>query len=696
MRHAKVSSPVTQNRDICRTTIRLIYLCSFAVAVFIGSSVSSALAVGICSNEAFRVGVSANLPDCRAYELVTPHDTNSATPLSPIFQGDEFNTPSASPDGSSYLFRIEGTLLPSTGGTGFQNVYRATRGADDWASSLAGPTGEQATTPIPGGATSEHGYQIFRVIHSNIKPGGSLDLGFGFPSGYLRYPDGSFHLLGEGTLPSEPDTDHFPDGFADDPSAVADWIAPSGSHVIFHTGGFSGAEPIQLLPDASPTGTKALYDRTPSGLHTISLLPPGNVTPSAGQNAFFRGASADGNVVLFDIANAGFETVTGGAKLYARVGNAATYEVADSASGDVTPGGVSANGQHVFYSQNGDIYSFDTTTQATIAVTNVGDAELANISADGSHVYFVSGQEINDQGVAGQPNLYVWNEEVEETAFIVTVDPADLIQSSYGLTMWARVGFAGSPALGRHSLSETSRTTLDGKVFAFESTAQLTSYDNSGHNEVYRYDTTSQSLICISCNPSGAPATADGELASHAQVDQNSVIPGITMDGRKIFFESGDALVLGDSNGVQDIYEWEAQGEGGCSTTQGCLHLISSGHNTFPSVLTGMTPDGHDVFFRTFESLVPDGQVPGIGAIYDARVDGGLASQHQLPPSGCVGDACQGQPSGIPSLTSAASSTFTGKGNIKVRRHRKCKRHKRRHQKCKRHRAAHANRRDSK
>ena len=80
-----------------------------------------------------------------------------------------------------------------------------------------------------------------------------------------------------------------------------------------------------------------------------------------------------------------------------------------------------------------------------------------------------------------------------------------------------------------------------------------------------------------------------------------------------------------------------------------------------------MTPDGHDVFFRTREVLVPADQTAAAGAIYDARVDGGFPTGAAAPS--CVEDACQGPPTTPPSLPAAGSAAAQDEGNARLRPH---------------------------
>jgi hypothetical protein len=646
----------------------IVAMTAMLLILALGASAASAA----CPNEASRTGPSANLPDCRAYELVTPRETNGQPPafVGPgllTADGDRFASPPAMADGTSYLFAIKGAGLAGSGGNGYANTFQARRGTSGWFSTRVGPTGQEAKVPSPGGFNANHEYTTFRVESFPGYAegfGGSLALPHpeGPAAGYIRYPDGSIHLVGEGTIPSSPDTDGWSNGFADDMQAEAVWITSSGDHIIFRNNRSHLKIPLTL--DAPPEGVSAVYDRTPSGLQLVSLLP-GDVTPAA--DSTFQGVAEDGSTVLF--ANE--------STLYARIDDSATEVVT---TGPFETGGASADGSKVFYRKEGNLYSFDTNSLSTTQITASGDAAFVNISDDGSHVYFVSPSQLDGtQGVVGEPNLYVWRGGA--TKFIATVESADLGHSIYsgsaefGLAQWiSHVG-------GEFLLADTSRATPGGDVFAFESVAQLTPYDNEGHREIYRYSDTDNTLVCISCNPTGSPASGDAGFSEY--VGQGlSGLGGLNMDlanlsddGKTVFFVSDDSLVPADSNGVFDVYEWKA----------GELFLLSTGTDSQPSILMGATPDGHDVFLSTGEQLVPASQEAGVPAIYDARLDGGFpAPIPALEP--CVDGACQGEPAPAPPLPSAATAAFDGPGNQRATHHRhrkraKCRKHRKKCQK---------------
>src|SRR5206468_2809608 len=123
--------------------------------------------------------------------------------------------------------------------------------------------------------------------------------------------------------------------------------------------------------------------------------------------------------------------------------------------------------------------------------------------------------------------MYVWSGG--SPTFIATVLPSDLVKTSSdpedaaGLTAWTTGVVDASPtAESSAAISgpghESSRTTPDGTVIAFESKAQLTPYDNAGHTEIYRYEDGAEAPICVSCGPGAGPATADARFQRLASV----------------------------------------------------------------------------------------------------------------------------------------------------------------------------------
>src|SRR5690606_7657301 len=99
----------------------------------------------------------------------------------------------------------------------------------------------------------------------------------------------------------------------------------------------------------------------------------------------------------------------------------------------------------------------------------------------------------------------------------------------------------------------------------------------------------------------------------------------LSHDGERLFFNSLDALVPQDTNGVQDVYQWERQGSGTCQRPGGCISLISTGTSAARSEFVDADEKGNNVFFETNSSIHPGD--PGLVDIYVARVNGGQAQQ---------------------------------------------------------------------
>ncbi len=628
-----------------------------------------------CSNGGLRSGISASLPDCRAYELVTPPDTGGHIPTMALPGGLNFGnngcdswpvSPEAGRD--SVLFGFDSGSLPGSGGGGDNDVYEALRTPGTWQSGFIGLSGVQAERASPGCVSPDHRYAFWHVPIDRgtlANPTGSQYLrvpaGGPEPSSNCApaaEPEGLFEWVGCGSL-----------GF--EPFARGKWISSGGGHVIFVTDAAAGPAQ-QLEPCAPPSGTGAIYDRSPGGTtHCVSLLP-GDLLPVGG--VAFLGASADGSAVAF--ANGG--------TLYVRLEDSKTVEVA---SGGSTFGGLSADGRRVFYLAGGDLFACDLGAggcagegaHEPLKIGSGGESTLVNVSANGSHAYLTSkavltGEEESEWGAkakAGEENLYAW--DGESVRFIGVVSALDVSGEFVpdatavvgGLGQWTSDAVASDQNPTRGPGNDPSRTSPNGRFLVFEAHAELTGYDAEGHSEIYRYDDGAppgKRLLCVSCNPTGSAAQSDAQLQS----DPSGVVPfvpfppvsaithiaNVTADGSEVFFQSADGLVPTDRDGGVDVYEWEAQGRGGCVREAGCLSLISSGHDSGTDYLYAAKPDGSDVFFVSSDLLAPQ-DADGTPSVYDARVGGGFTFEGSRVP--CQEEGCRPQSSVTPALLDGSS-----------------------------------------
>ncbi len=672
-----------------------------------------------CPNQAFRTEASAKLPDCRAYEMVSPVDKNGGDVAS-----GEIAVSFAAPDKSS----ADGERLAFSSIRAFADPkaapltkqFLSLRGANGWSASSISPP--RTSFPIaPPGFKGQ-----FKAFDDDLCGGwfvqdSDLALVPGAPAGVANLyrrdycdPEANYELLttvgppGFGFEPGEVDPLYYipiPQGFSADQT-----------HTVFRVAG-------GLAEGACPTaGINQVYLSSKEGpLRLISALPNGKGTcTNATAGTFgdtidgFResnvagAVSEDGSRVFWtDSLESGTqgEIGVGPGNLYLRQN--ATEEQSPVESGSCTDPALACT---VAISKSGQAGFWGANPQGTTAIYTVGeigtagaDAELfeydveeaksksiakglkgvtagvVGISEDASRVYFVStealsGEQANSEGdkaLAGEHNLYLY-------------------EAGSGVVFVGGIAYPDSPADVKPS-SRRSRVSPDGMHLAFVSHAPLSAYDNkdaaSGEPaaEVYLYGADGAGgpgeLRCVSCNPSGARPQGRNLGSSTFPRWTAATIPGwneqlrptrlLSADGGRLFFESYDDLLPRDSNGRTDVYGWErSSGEEACAkagadlyvqSAGGCLSLISSGQSLGDSELIDVGQSGRDVFFTTAASLLP--QDPGLIDVYDARIGGGYPPPPK-PPAVCEGDACQG-PVSAPNDPTPASAAFEGAGNLK-------------------------------
>jgi hypothetical protein len=382
------------------------------------------------------------------------------------------------------------------------------------------------------------------------------------------------------------------------------------------------------------------------------------------------------------------------------------------------PKGLAVDAQHIYWAANqdvvanpgNDLYRYTAKASAqgkhlsdlTVDTGDKNGAEVRGvlgISADGSYVYFVANgvpngvvNSPNGEGESATPggdckeilvetgvgfcNLYLWHEG--ESSFIARLEESDNAN-------WS--GTVAGVQIALTNYQKPARVSADGRTLLFSSHQKLTAYDNEGKAELYRYAAGEAAPTCITCDPSGAPPISVRARNVETPILPNETIPAATLsrnlsaDGKRVFFETTDALVEADVNGVggcpivgsqfqlypacQDVYEWEAKGSGSCKSEAqngGCLYLISTGQSNAPSLFADASDDGEDVLFFTRSALVrQDGDQ--LMDVYDARIGGGLAAQEAVKVECDSEGGCKDPPPPQPAFDSPATATNVGPGS---------------------------------
>ncbi len=662
-------------------------LCCAGLLVALALAPGAAVASEGCPNEQLRAeNNSLGLPDCRAYEMVTPVDKDSAV-VYPV------PAPTIAADGASLAGRSRDVFGGSNGEVpaGQEVFYRFTRAGSGWVTSPLNPFR---------GALGSIGVEDSVWGPAETYPAPSAI------QTRLRAADGSLSEIGP------------------------------GSNVLG-----AAAEAVNgVLLTVNEDGLRWPFDPTLSGESLYEYKGTGNTVPSlvgvsggAGSTVVVsqcgtelgysdrefgsrNAVSEDGSVVFFTAVGMDHSDCGGIQppvnELFARVGGERTVAISEptvtdcplcdtNASADAVFQGASADGSRAFFtttqpllgtdtSENLYEYDFDPPAgQPKVVRVSGGDGSVSeptaevrsvtDVSEDGSHVYFIAKgvltSKANNVGGHAQPggeNLYVWERDAEYPA---------------GRTVF--IAACGDIGLVNAGENEERQVTPDGRFLVFASGCHLTPGDTSTARQVFQYDAQSGSMVRVSSglegfndngnvmgeDPSG---DLDAKIAPQPRAEealgQRGGVLARTMsdDGSFVFFQSpvgltphalNEAQVAEGNHGsfpvyAQNVYEYHG----------GRVSLVGSEATPLPSIggpsgqtLIGTSASGGDVFFTTEAQLVSQDTDTQVN-FYDARIDGGFPAP--VAPPGCGGDACQGSLSAPPAFGAPSSAVFAGGGNL--------------------------------
>lgn len=394
------------------------------------------------------------------------------------------------------------------------------------------------------------------------------------------------------------------------------------------------------------------YESDEGALRLVNVLPDGSTEPNAFIGAppaefaepenSWHAISEDGSRVFWTDFNTG--------ALYLRENGTSTSLIDEHATFLTA----AADGSRVIYVKDGDLYEENVVTGVKTDLEPGAELlGIAGASEDATYVYFVATGALASGATAGEPNLYLRHGTT--TTFIATLGP-EFEDGLRDYVSGAVNDWRPSPG------HRTAEASPDGRGLVFQSTRNLTGYDNSNARgehamEVYAYDADGGGLSCVSCNPSGERPNRVSYLPVSGY---GTYQPRLISDGGgRVFFQSDDSLVPQDTNHGADVYEWERDGVGSCASSSGCIYLLSGGVGSGGSYLIDASSDGSDVFFITNARLVNEDENE-LYDVYDARVG---APSPTSPPI-CTGAGCQGVPATPPVFATPASATYAGVGNF--------------------------------
>jgi hypothetical protein len=638
------------------------------------------------------------LPDGRVFEMVTPPNNENAEVYTPRAIAGLFQTGNGVSTALPFQASVDGEAVtyvgdPTVGGSGESGAgkgaeYLARRlPSGGWRQESLEPEGEPPAAYQAFSSDLSVGILESRAVPalSSQAPGGGYDVLYqrsnsdgSYQPLFTKTPPNRSPAVGEFSAYNVPHTS--PEGkepaYAGSTEDSSQLLFEVNDALTENAAGGAGEDPVTHLQFSAENN---LYDSVAGRVVLVNVLPDGGTEANAtfgapplsyhyGQNPpdFSHLISEDGSRIFWTDLNTG--------DLYVRENADQSQSPLNAqdecqVSGDactvlVSAGGrfwaASSDGSKVFFTKEGPLYEYDLASGQTSDLSEGAPVEgVVGTSTNGSYVYFV------EEG----GGLYVWHEGAKPRLIAMLVSSDGTEVEPFRHTGNGAVG-DWQPGLGHR----TAEVAPNGLSVVFMSEESLTGYDNEStyegypehFDEVYVYEVEgARHLFCVSCSPSGERIqdNFDSERAiagGFLPVSWSSTyIPQwLTDEGGRVFFDSGQPLVSGDTNEVQDVYEWERDGTGSCREESGCDYLLSGGTSNSASWLLGASASGDDVFVISRAQLTPEDQNEDYD-VFDARVGG----VRPVSPPVCSGTGCQGVPGAPPVFATPSSETFNGVGN---------------------------------
>jgi len=581
----------------------------------------------------------------------------------------------ASIDGDRVLLRSQAGFAGAELQDGFSNDYLAVRGGSGWrVSSLS------LGFVNPLGRTDGAAFDVTPDLRRSLV---RLQLPDGAQHFVIRDDDGTLTVVTP-PIPAAVGSKAVFIGQAADFRHLA--VMTTGVHLL--PSDTTAANKVSLY-EATGTGDAAAWRQINVDNAGAVIGPDCGAVSPALVSSSFNAVSRDGQTFYFAAQPGTGSCALAGTRpreIFARIGGTQTVQVSANtctrtvasphgacatAKAHKVFEGASDDGKRVFFTTTQqladsdwdtgrDIYEYDfapASGQPNLVQVTAGDATdttpgsgaglagVTRISDDGSRVYFVASGVLtmhpNGRGQiaqAGARNLYVVERDAAHptglTSFVTALSPAaSATAAADDGALWSTADNRPAQVAGGPDAS----TPSDGRVLVFTSYEQLVSDDHDTADDVYRYADSDGSLTCVSCagNTNGMDALIfppgwNGGSGGSATIGRAiGAWRRVTDDGGTVVFRTKEGLTPGDTDGLEDAYEWR----------DGTLRQVTGGQEGLGTAQFVLAPSGGTIFFATTKALLPF-DVDTSQDVYAARVGGGFPPP-QAPPPPCAGDACQ-------------------------------------------------------
>jgi hypothetical protein len=389
----------------------------------------------------------------------------------------------------------------------------------------------------------------------------------------------------------------------------------------------------QLVPGDTDT-KRDIYERSYDAGVGAYVTRQVSLGPAGGNDAYpalFEGASASGTRVFFSTEETLVPADTEHRlDVYVRDLEAGTTTLVSQGSPSCTPGcgngdadtgfaRANADGSKAFFVSNErlsaedtdsavDVYERNLATATTTLVSVGGSsclpgcgngpagATLRGLAPNASRVYFTTSEQLSGADADSALDIYARNLEAGTTVLVSQGDASC------------------APGCGNSGAAPVFQTSSgNGSRVFFTSDEQLAAADQDTATDIYARDLPSGPTTLVSA---GSSSTLTASFAA------------ASADGAHVFFTTAEALVGGDTDGTDDVYEWSGAAPILVSSAE-CPPGPECGSN-----FNAASADGSTVIFSTAARLVPEDTDTGVD-IYAQVVGVGGPVLASGPQAGC-------------------------------------------------------------